>query len=96
MTYLEAAITVLLTSRRPLTTAEIMERITRDGLVTGAGRTPEATLSAALYKNLGKDPLLRREAKQGRQRAVRGTVRWTLSHGDAAPFDHGPAVIRSM
>lgn len=79
MTYLEAAITVLRTSRRPLTTAEIMERITRDGLVTGTGRTPEATLSAVLYRSLGKDPLLRREAKQGRQRAVKGTVRWTVA-----------------
>jgi hypothetical protein len=79
MTYLEAAITVLRTSCRPLTTTEIMERITRDGLVPVTGRTPAATLSAALYRNLGKDPLLRRQAEQGRQRAARGTVRWTLA-----------------
>jgi len=79
MTYLEAAITVLRASPCPLTTKEIMERITRDGLVPHTGRTPIATLSAVLYRNLGKDPRLRREAEQGRRRAVRGTVRWTLA-----------------
>jgi hypothetical protein len=79
MTYLEAAITVLRASHRPLTLTEIMERIARDGLVPVTGRTPQATLSAALYRNLGKDPRLRREAEQVRLRAARGTVRWTLA-----------------
>jgi HB1, ASXL, restriction endonuclease HTH domain len=71
MTYLEAAITVLRSSSRPVSTAEIMQRITRDGLVPITGRTPEAML----YRNLGKHPQLRREAVQGPSRAAKGTVR---------------------
>jgi HB1, ASXL, restriction endonuclease HTH domain len=78
MTYLEAAITVLRTSPHPLTTSEIMERITVRSLLPVTGQTPRATLTAALYRNLGKHPQLRREAKQGRSRAARGTVRWYL------------------
>ena len=78
MTYLEAAIAVLETSNRPLSTPEIMERITSDGLITVTGRTPVRTLEAALYGALGKHPQLRREAKTGKIRAARGTVRWFL------------------
>lgn len=76
MTYLEAAIKVLRANRRPLTTSEIMEQIARKGLIQVTGQTPEATLAAALYRNLGKHPQLRREAVQGQHRAQRGTVRW--------------------
>ena len=79
MTYLEAAIAVLNASQHPLTTAEIMARIVREGLVPISGRTPGATLSAALYRNLGKHQHLRREAQSGRHRAARGSVRWTLA-----------------
>ena len=78
MTYLEAAIAVLRASQRPLTIPEIMERIARDGLIPITGQTPQATLGAALYRNLGRHPQLRREAAQGRYRAARGTVRWYL------------------
>jgi hypothetical protein len=78
MTYLEAAITVLRKSPLPLTTPEILARITSGGLIPVTGQTPEATLAASLYRNLGKHPQLRREAKQGRHRAARGTVRWYL------------------
>jgi hypothetical protein len=79
MTYLEAAIKVLGTSQEPLTAAEITDRIIASGLVYTEGRTPEATLKAVLYRNLGTHPQLRRVAQAGRKRAVRGSVRWTLA-----------------
>lgn len=76
MTYLEAAIIVLTASERPLSSVEIIERIAEQNLILFTGRTPAATLSAALYRNLGKHPTLRREAKEGPGRAAKGTVRW--------------------
>jgi hypothetical protein len=79
MTYLEAALQVLHHSRCPLTTTEITQRILRERLVRSQGRTPEATLSAALYRGLGKYPQLRRVAEPGPKRAKRGSVRWTLT-----------------
>lgn len=79
MTYLEAAVTVLEASSRPLATSEIMAEITRRGLVPITGQTPERTLASALYRNLGKHPRLRREAEQGRNRAARGSVRWYVA-----------------
>lgn len=79
MTYLEAAITVLRSSPRPLTMPEIAERMLSEGLVITTGRTPVATLSATLYRSLGKHPQLRREAEPGHQRPKRGSVRWTLA-----------------
>jgi hypothetical protein len=41
--------------------------------------TPRKTMSAALYRH-AKDPGsgIRRTAEEGRMRAHRGTVRWTL------------------
>jgi hypothetical protein len=79
MTYLEAAITILEGSPHPLTTSEIMAEITRRRLIQIAGQTPEATLGAALYRNLGKHPKLRREAVQRGNRGVRGSVRWYVA-----------------
>jgi hypothetical protein len=76
MTYVDAAITVLETSRSPMTTSEIMAEITRRQLIQITGKTPQQTLSAALYRSLGKHPRLRREAEQGNLRAARGSVRW--------------------
>jgi HB1, ASXL, restriction endonuclease HTH domain len=78
MTYLEAAITVLRASGHPMTTSEIVERITSGDLIQVTGQTPARTLAAALYRNLGKHPQLRREAKMNKVRAARGTVRWYL------------------
>jgi hypothetical protein len=76
MTYVDAAITVLETSRSPMTTSEIMTEITRRQLIRIAGQAPKKTLSSALYRSLGKHPRLRRKAEQGSLRAVRGSVRW--------------------
>jgi hypothetical protein len=78
MTYLEAAIIVLAASEHPLSSVEIIERIAEQNLIVFTGRTPAATLSAALYRNLGKHPTLRREAKEGPGRAAKGTVRWYI------------------
>jgi hypothetical protein len=76
MTYLEAAITVLDESSNPLSTTELLEKIITRALIPVVGKTPDRTLSAELYRNLGKHPRLRREAVQGHGRAWRGTVRW--------------------
>lgn len=78
MTYFEAALLVLQTSPEPLTTREILEQIQAKDLVTATGKTPLATLSAALYRHLGKHPELQRLSKRGFERAVRGTVYWTV------------------
>jgi hypothetical protein len=78
MTYFEAALRVLRSSRRPLSTSEILERIQRQNLLQLTGRTPAATLSAALYRHVGKHPQLRREYVPGAHRAKKGTVRWRL------------------
>jgi len=79
MTYFEAALLVLRASRSPLSTNEILKRIQRQNLVPMTGQSPKATLSATLYRHLGKHPELRCERVTGtHQRAVRGTVRWSL------------------
>jgi hypothetical protein len=77
VTFLEAALEVLKASRRPLTTAEILERMRDEGLLESHGKTPSATLSAALYRAHGKNPHLGREAEEGQERASRGSVRWS-------------------
>jgi hypothetical protein len=79
MTYLEVAITVLEASPRPMDAPEILAEIRRRKLIPLTGRTPDRVLAAALYRNLGKHPRLRRHAKQGRSRAARGSVRWYVA-----------------
>ena len=81
MTFLEAAEEVLRTAQRPLSAHEITEIAVSRGLLTSTGKTPEATMSARLYGAPSDGPF-RREYKPGRQRAVRGSVRWAL-RGDA-------------
>lgn len=79
-TYLEAAISVLHDMRRPLTSRELIEEVLRRGLVKPSGKTPEATLSAALYRHgqSADEKRIARIAQAGSHRAVRGSVRWTL------------------
>lgn len=78
MTYLDAAVEVLRTARRPLTTREVSEAALRSRLIEPVGKTPDATMSAALYRHVrdAPHPLLRRAFTQGPARAVRGTVYW--------------------
>lgn len=78
MTYFEAALEVLRRTRRPLSTAEILERVLARNMVNPKGKTPLKTLSAELYKNAGNESGLVRQCEAGRTRAVIGTVRWTI------------------
>jgi hypothetical protein len=79
MTYLEAALAVLRASKRPLAMAEILDRMVARRLVTPTGKTPMASLSATLYRNVAKPGPLRRVAKPGPSRARNGSVRWTVT-----------------
>lgn len=78
MTYYEAALQILCTSGTPLTVREITDRAIREGLVMPRGQTPDATMSAALYKRLGTDSRLVKIDIPGETRAKRGSVKWKL------------------
>ena len=56
MTYLSAAQRVLKTVGRPVTTNELTSAAIRLGLIQPAGVTPEATMSAALYRFVRDHP----------------------------------------
>jgi hypothetical protein len=85
MTYFEAALQVLRRSKRPLTTAEILDRILAESLVRPRGKTPHQTLSAELYKNAGNESGLVKLSESGPTRARHGSVRWTVSSTTATP-----------
>lgn len=78
MTFLAAAEAVLKTARGPLTVGEITEMGVKRGLIRSRGKTPKATMSAALYTALKTDPKgrIRREYTPGPTRAARDSVRW--------------------
>ncbi|HCU97078.1 MAG TPA: hypothetical protein DHU96_31945 [Actinobacteria bacterium] len=79
MTYLEAAVHVLKAAQRPLTTKEITERAIDTGLLTPLGKTPHATMSAALYKAVQREQGIVKLEMPGEIRARRGSVRWALA-----------------
>jgi HB1, ASXL, restriction endonuclease HTH domain len=81
VTYRDAALEILKSAERPMTASEIADAALKRGLITTRGKTPEATMSAALYRYIRdvKDASIRREFKPGPIRAVRESVRWTLS-----------------
>jgi hypothetical protein len=81
MTFLEAAERVLRTAKRPLSAREITEIALKRGLLTSSGKTPEATMSACLYGAPADGPF-RREYQPGRDRAIRGSVRWTYARDE--------------
>jgi hypothetical protein len=87
MNFRTAAEIVLKTARRPLTAREIVERAVERGLLHPVGKTPEATMSAALYTAPASGPI-RREFEPGPTRARRGTVRWTYIEADDAQGAH--------
>ena len=78
MTYVEAAISVLKSSRKPMSSGAITEAAVRKGLIRPRGKTPAATMSAALYIYARDDeaPVLRRDFRPGPTRAARDSVRW--------------------
>ncbi len=78
MTFYEAALQILKSSRQPLTSQEITRRALELALVTSRGKTPAATMAAVLYRQLSSDPQLVKIEDHGPTRAKRGTVRWTL------------------
>jgi hypothetical protein len=75
MTLLEAAEQVLRHSRRPLTATEITAIALKRGLLHTKGRTPAASMRAALYAAPEGSPI-ERKFEPGRKRAARGSVRW--------------------
>jgi hypothetical protein len=85
LTYLEAALTVLAIRRKPMTTRQLTEEIIERGLVTPAGRTPEATLAATLYRNVERVAGLERKFTPGSGRAARGSVRWIYRRPRSGP-----------
>jgi hypothetical protein len=76
MTFLQAAEAVLRTAKKPLAADEITAIALRRGLTQSRGKTPAATMSAALYRAPADSPI-RREFTPGRRRAMRDSVRWT-------------------
>jgi hypothetical protein len=80
LTYFQAALRILETSKQPMTTREIVSKAVGRGLINPRGKTPEATLSALFYLHLrdAPKPLIRRHAKPGPTRAQRGSVAWSL------------------
>lgn len=80
LTYLEAAVSVLRDAGRPMRARELTDSAIAAGLITPQGRTPEATMSAVLYRKVQVDSrLVKIEDSGGRIRAKRGSVRWALS-----------------
>ncbi len=77
MTYYKAAIEVLKAAKRPLTVQEITDQAIEAGLIAPRGETPEATMSATLYR-VRKHSDLVKVGDRANTRAKRGTVRWTL------------------
>jgi hypothetical protein len=77
MTFLEAALQILRSSRTPLTTQEITDRALQLELIETRGKTPSATMSSVLYKAVHSDGELVKLEDLGAVRAKRGSVRWT-------------------
>jgi hypothetical protein len=81
MTYYEAALSVLRSAGRPLSTQEITELAVQRKLLAPGGKTPNATMSAALYARASDNGELVKVSAPGNRRAKRGSVRWTLHKG---------------
>ncbi len=80
MTYYMAALQVLRSAQRPLTTQEITDQAIKSGLITPRGKTPDATMAAVLYLCFRNDPELIKLEDPGKKRAKKGSVRWALRH----------------
>jgi hypothetical protein len=77
--FLDAALRVMSPSR-PMTAREISEAAIRRGLIQTRGKTPEATLTAALYLEAKTPrPRVRRVFNPGPTRAQRNSVHWLLA-----------------
>lgn len=79
MTYVQAALEVLVASREPLSTEEITERALKLGLLDPEeGRTPVRSMSAALYRTFNSEGPIVKIDVPGKMRAKRGSVRWAV------------------
>ena len=78
MTYYEAALSVLRSAHHPLSTREITDLAVHHKLIVPGGKTPYATMSAALYTRVRDSGELVKIDTPGRERARRGSVRWTI------------------
>jgi hypothetical protein len=76
MSYIKAALVVLRAAGRPMSASEVTAEAVRLALITPAGRTPEQTMSAALYMNLEAGVGLIKHERP--TRAARGGVRWSV------------------
>ena len=83
VTFLEAALVVLADADRPLTSREVADRVVDRRVVATKGKTPDASISAALYLALrdNRAPGLERLFDAGQTRARRGSVRWRYRRG---------------
>lgn len=81
MTYYDAALSVLRSARRPLSTQEITKLALEREMILPAGKTPNATMSAALYTRVAEDSEIVKIDIPGNGRAKRGSVRWSLRKG---------------
>lgn len=80
MRFLDAALLVLADADRPLTTRGLTDVAMARGLIQSRGKTPEATMAAALYLEANRPTSrIRKISQPGPQRAVRGSVRWMLA-----------------
>jgi hypothetical protein len=77
-TFLEAVFRVLHEAGHPLTTRELVDSAIASGLIDPVGKTPEATMSAVLYRTVRDDSRLKKLEEPGAFRAKKGTVRWAL------------------
>jgi hypothetical protein len=75
LTFFEAAVEVLRQEERALSTRELTDLVLAKKLVRTRGRTPRATMSAALYSAPADSPI-HREYELVYQRARQGSVRW--------------------
>lgn len=86
VSFVEAALEVLARNSVAMTAVEITNAALAEDLLDTRGRTPAATMSAALYTEAKRpQPRVRKVSSPGSARAQRGSVRWTLS-SDVRPL----------
>jgi predicted type IV restriction endonuclease len=84
MTYYQAALRILRSAGRPLTTREITDLAVAEGLIAPTGKTPHASMARVLYLRVRTDPDLVKVVEPGVADARRSSVRWALSQGASA------------
>jgi hypothetical protein len=80
VTYLAAAEAILKATKRPMTAVEITEEAIKQHLLPSTGKTPVATMRAAIY-TARKDQLLASSIRPEYVRGPRSAVRWVWYAG---------------